>query len=112
MGFRSNPPTATMLGSREFHEFQTLWLPSTEDGHLKSLERLSRTGKFGWIFHFKKYLFYFFPQDSLEIVGTCNLCYLICINIMIFFSEDNLQSVDFGVLHPFTEILKKIISNE
>lgn len=65
-----------------------------------------------WLdFHFKKYLFYFFPQDSLEIVGTCNLCYLICINIMIF-SEDNLQSVDFGVLHPFTEILKKIISNE
>lgn len=31
---------------------------------------------------------------------------MICINIMIF-SEDNLQSVDFGVLHLVTEILKR-----
>lgn len=104
MDFRSNSPTTLMLGSREFLNFKLCgfkYQMDTQRSQKDSAELGNLTG-----FSFKEVFVLFFVKTSLEIVGTCNLCYLICINIMIF-SEDNLQSVDFGVLHLVTEILKR-----
>ena len=104
MDFRSNSPTTLMLGSREFLNFKLCgfqYQMDTQRSQKDSAELGNLTG-----FSFEEVFVLFFVKTSLEIVGTCNLCYLICINIMIF-SEDNLQSVDFGVLHLVTEILKR-----